>query len=119
MPGPGARNILAALAEEARIAETAQIDSSYVKPHRCSGGAKRMARPVAKVGSSPGHWRLARDCLTTKSPCARRRSRRVEAMFRRLKDFRSVAPCYDKFARNYHSAVALAATVASAQSQRQ
>jgi transposase len=37
---------------------------------------------------------------------------RVEAMFCRLKDFRRVATRYDKFARNYQSAVALAAAVA-------
>jgi transposase len=33
-------------------------------------------------------------------------------MFRRLKDFRCVATRYDKLARNYQSAVALAAVVA-------
>ena len=33
-------HILAALTDEGWIAETAQIDSSYVKAHRCSGGAK-------------------------------------------------------------------------------
>jgi transposase len=32
--------ILAALTDEGWITETAQIDSSYVKAHRCSGGAK-------------------------------------------------------------------------------
>jgi transposase len=32
--------ILAALTEEGWIAETGQIDSSYVKAHRCFGGAK-------------------------------------------------------------------------------
>lgn len=36
----------------------------------------------------------------------------VEAMFCRLKDFRRIATRYDKLARNYHSAVALAAAVA-------
>lgn len=36
----------------------------------------------------------------------------VEAMFCRLKDFRRVATRYDKLARNYQSAVALAAAVA-------
>ena len=36
----------------------------------------------------------------------------VEAMFCRLKDFRRVATRYDKLARNYQSAVALAAVVA-------
>lgn len=36
----------------------------------------------------------------------------VEAMFCRLKDFRRIATRYDKLARNYQSAVALAAAVA-------
>jgi len=40
--------ILAALTEEGWIAETGQIDSSYIKAHRSAGGAKRMARPVRK-----------------------------------------------------------------------
>ena len=38
--------------------------------------------------------------------------RRAEAVFCRLKDFRRVATRYDKLARNYASAVALAAVVA-------
>lgn len=37
--------ILAALTEEGWIAETGQIDSSYVKAHRCSGGAKGGLEP--------------------------------------------------------------------------
>ncbi len=37
---------------------------------------------------------------------------RVEAMFWRLKDFRRVATRYDKLARNFLSAVSLAAAVA-------
>lgn len=37
---------------------------------------------------------------------------RVEAMFCRRKDFRRIAPRYDKVARNYLSAVALAAAIA-------
>ena len=37
---------------------------------------------------------------------------RIEAMFCRLKDFRRVATRYDKLARNYKSAVMLAAAVA-------
>jgi len=37
---------------------------------------------------------------------------RVEAMFCRLKDFRRIATRYDKLARNYLSAVSLAAAVA-------
>lgn len=36
----------------------------------------------------------------------------VEAMFCRLKDFRRVATRYDKLARNYLSAVTLAAAIA-------
>jgi len=37
--------ILSALTEEGWIAETGQIDSSYVKAHRCSGGAKGGLEP--------------------------------------------------------------------------
>lgn len=37
---------------------------------------------------------------------------RIEAMFNRLKDFRRIATRYDKLARNYASALALAAIVA-------
>lgn len=37
---------------------------------------------------------------------------RIEATFNRLKDFRRIATRYDKLARNYASAVALAAIVA-------
>lgn len=37
---------------------------------------------------------------------------RIEAAFNRLKDFRRIATRYDKLARNYASAVALAAAIA-------
>lgn len=37
---------------------------------------------------------------------------RIEATFSRLKDFRRVATRYDKLARNFISAVALAALIA-------
>ena len=37
---------------------------------------------------------------------------RIEATFNRLKDFRRIATRYDKLARNYASAVALAAVIA-------
>ena len=48
-------------------------------------------------------------------PCDVRRYKdrwRVEAMFCRLKDFRRVATRYDKLARNFLSAVHLAAAIA-------
>lgn len=38
--------ILAALTEDGWIAETAQIDSSYVKAHRCAGGGKGGLAPM-------------------------------------------------------------------------
>ena len=41
--------ILAALTEEGWIAETVQIDSFYVKAHRCSGGAKGGTRSRASA----------------------------------------------------------------------
>ncbi len=37
---------------------------------------------------------------------------RIEAAFNRLKDFRRIATRYDKLARNYASAIALAAVIA-------
>ena len=37
---------------------------------------------------------------------------RIEATFNRLKDFRRIATRYDKLARNYASALALAAVIA-------
>lgn len=45
--------ILDALTEEGWIAETAQIDSSYIKAHRCAGGRKRGDRANA-IGISRG-----------------------------------------------------------------
>lgn len=44
--------ILSALTEEGWIAETAQIDSSYTKVHRCAGGGKGGPdiRPSASLG---------------------------------------------------------------------
>ena len=44
--------------------------------------------------------------------CCYRERWRIEAMFNRLKDFRRIATRYDKLARNYASALALAAIVA-------
>ena len=41
-----------------------------------------------------------------------RERRRIEAIFNRLKDFRRIATRYDKLARNYASALALAAVIA-------
>jgi transposase len=43
--------------------------------------------------------------------CRYRERWRIEAMFNRLKDFRRIATRYDKLARNYASALALAAVV--------
>ena len=45
--------ILSALTEEGWIAETAQIDSSYIKVHRCAGGAKGGVErtPSASLGA--------------------------------------------------------------------
>ncbi len=45
--------ILSALTDEGWIAETAQIDSSYIKVHRCAGGAKGGSErtPSASLGA--------------------------------------------------------------------
>jgi len=44
-------------------------------------------------------------------PAAYRHRNLIERMFSRLKDFRRIATRYDKLARNYAAAVALAAVV--------
>ncbi|PTQ07298.1 hypothetical protein CLG96_17210 [Sphingomonas oleivorans] len=46
--------ILAALTEEGWIAETAQIDSSYIKAHRCAGGAKGGRGPMPLASRAAG-----------------------------------------------------------------
>jgi transposase len=56
--------ILSALTEEGWIAETAQIDSSYIKVHRCAGGAKG--------GAKERHRRLSGRSYN-QGPCARGR----------------------------------------------
>ena len=53
--------------------------------------------------------RIWKSCF---SPVLYRARNAIERMFCRLKDFRRVATRYDKLARNYQSAVALAAAVA-------
>lgn len=58
--------IVSALTEEGWIAETAQIDSSYIKVRRCAGGAKGGAKE--RHGSLSG-----RSC--NQGPCARGRHR--------------------------------------------
>lgn len=171
---------MTALTEEGWIAETGQIDSSYIKAHRSAGGAKGgrgpmpfasrvaagqrkihalvdvLGRPLRLVltpgntsdvkgadlliGETTGMKRMIADrgydanritaALREQGtipviPGRRNRKRpiqyderrykdrwRVEAMFCRLKDFRRVATRYDKLARNFLSAVSLAAAVA-------
>lgn len=63
--------ILAALSEEGWIAETAQIDSSYVKAHRCSGGAKGglELRPLASR-AGVGRRRSTRSSMSSDARCA-------------------------------------------------
>jgi transposase len=82
--------ILAALTNEGRIAETAQIDSSYVKAHgvpaaqkggACQGSGDAKHRwKAGGGGSSPGHWHLAwwsddedpRACRCPRTPASSR-----------------------------------------------
>ena len=58
--------ILAALTDEGWIAETAQIDSSYIKVHRCSGGAKGglAPRPLASR-AAVGRRRSTRSSMSS------------------------------------------------------
>ncbi len=171
--------ILAALTEEGWIAETGQIDSSYIKAHRSAvaqKGARANAIGISRGGRTtkihalvdvlgrplrliltPGNTSdvkgadlLIGETIDMKRviadrgydanrirttlreqgtipviPGRRNRKRpiqyderrykdrwRVEAMFCRLKDFRRIATRYDKLARNFLSAVSLAAAVA-------
>lgn len=62
--------ILAALTEEGWITETAQIDSSYVEAHRCSGGAKGgSSRPLASR-AVVGRQRSTRLSIFSDDLCA-------------------------------------------------
>jgi transposase len=75
--------------------------------------ADRLRRTLKAAGTAPvipGRINRKRPVQYDK---ARYRDRwRIEAAFCRLKDFRRVATRYDKLARNFLSAVALAAIVA-------
>jgi transposase len=86
-----------------------------------------MKRLIADKGYDANHLRkrLKQHGVTPVIPGRRNRKRtvrhdqkrywdrwRIEAAFRRLKDFRRVATRYDKLARNFLSAVALAAIIA-------
>jgi transposase len=87
----------------------------------------RLKRLVADRGYDANHLRrdLKAGGITPVIPGTRSRKRtirhdkrryrdrwRIEAAFRRLKDFRRVATRYDKLAANFASAVALAAVIA-------
>ena len=86
-----------------------------------------MRRLLADRGYDANHLRahLRQNATTPVIPGRRSRKRpirhdkrryqdrwRIEAAFCRLKDFRRVATRYDKLARNFASAVALAAVIA-------
>ena len=91
------------------------------------GETARMKRLIADRGYDANRLRQALKAKDTIPVIPGRRNRkrpiqyderryrdrwRVEAMFCRLKDFRRVATRYDKLARNYLSAVHLAAAIA-------
>jgi transposase len=86
------------LTEEGWIAETAQIDSSST------------LRDQGTIPIIPGRRNRKRPIQYDERRYCDRWL--VEAMFCRLRDLRRVATRYDKLARNYQSAVALAAAVA-------
>ncbi len=56
--------------------------------------------------------RLRRKRRIRQDRCRYRERWRIEAMFNHLRDFHRIATRYDKLARNYASAIALAAVVA-------
>ena len=57
--------ILAALTEEGWIAETAQIDSSYIKAHRCAGGGKGGLAPMPLASrAAAGRRRSTRSSMS-------------------------------------------------------
>jgi transposase len=71
---------------------------------------RRTLKSAGTVPVIPGRINRKRSIRYDK---ARYRDRwRIEAAFCRLKDFRRVATRYDKLARNFLSAVALAAIIA-------
>ena len=58
--------ILAALTEEGWIAETAQIDSSYIKAHRCAGGGKGGLEPMPLASrAAAGRRRSMRSSMSS------------------------------------------------------
>ena len=72
-----------------------------------------IRRQVEGMGAMPNipprSNRLWKNCF---SPVLYRDRNAIERMFCRLKDFRRVATRYDKLARNFLSAIALATLVA-------
>jgi len=63
--------ILAALSEEGWIAETGQIDSSYIKTHRSAGGAKGGREPTPLASRvAAGQRRSTRSSMFSGDHCA-------------------------------------------------
>jgi transposase len=96
-------------------------------PDVLAGAPGRIRRLIADRGYDADWLRadLRKKGITPVIPSTRARKRRIhrdkrryrerwriEATFCRLKDFRRIAMRYDKLARNYASAVALAAIIA-------
>ena len=96
-------------------------------PEVIAAAPGRLKRLVADRGYDADDLRVALRAAGTRPIIPGRRGRkrpirwdrrgykerwRIEAMFCRLKDFRRIATRYDKLARNYASAVALAAIIA-------
>ncbi|CAA2145088.1 hypothetical protein MBLL_04209 [Methylobacterium bullatum] len=72
------------------------------RPHRCA----QLSRVKGIALDIPGKRQIRHD------KCRYRKRWRVKANFCRLKDFRRLGIPYDELARNYTSAVALAAAIA-------
>ena len=95
------------LASESIEQKTVMIDATYLKAHRTASSlqAKKGGRRPTRAPDRPYEGWLEHQAAS------RRRRNRIEIMFGRLKDWRWVATRYDRCAKIFLSAVALAVTV--------
>jgi transposase len=96
----------------AALALLGQLPAARLCAADCAYDAGGLRQFLAERGTTPG----IPNNPTRKRPApfdrqAYRRRNLVERMFCRLKDWRRIATRYDKLARNFASAIALAAVI--------